>query len=108
MEKAVLSIVDQSTVDVAMTEMDAPTTDRDQKAATVERKANHRVDAHKDLRMVDLVVIETIVRDRHEATVVQTAHREKKVGLAEIVVQTMIAAPFDQKAKADRSDVKLL
>ena len=101
-EKAVLSIVDQSTVDVTMTEVDDPTTDLDQKVATVDRKANHRADVHKDLRTAYLVVIETIVRDHHEAKAVQTAHREKKDDLTEIADQ------LDRKATADRSDVKLL
>jgi len=58
--------------------------------------------------MADLAVIATIVRDHLEAKVVQTARREKKDDLTEIVDQTTIADQLDRKAKADRSDVKLL
>ena len=101
-EKADQTIVDQSTVDVTMTEVDDPTTDLDQKVATVDRKAYHKADVRRDLRMVDLAVTETIVRDHLVAKVVQTARREEKDDLTEIVDQ------LDRKAKADRSDVKLL
>lgn len=101
-EKADQTIVDQSTVDVTMTEVDDPTTDLEQKVATVDQKANHRADVRRDLRMVDLAVTETIVRDHLVAKVVQTGLREKKDDLTEI------ADPLDRKAKADRSDVKLL
>lgn len=107
-EKDDQNIVDQSTVDVTMTEVDDPTTDLDQKVATVDRTANHRADVHRDLRTADLVVIETIVRDHLVAKVVQTARREKKDDLTEIVDQATIADQLDRKAKAARSDVKLL
>ena len=111
-EKAGLSMMDQSTVDVTMTAAGDQTTDLDQKAATVDPKANHRADVRRGLRMADLAVTETIVRDRRVAKAVLKdllvekvdlmAHREKKDELTEIADQ------LDRKAKADRSDVKLL
>ena len=111
-EMAVLNIVDQSTVDVTMTAAGDQTTDLDQKAATVDPKANHRADVRRGLRMADLAVIEMIVRDRHVEKAAlkdllaekddRMARREKKDDLTEIADQ------LAQKAKAAPNDVKLL
>jgi hypothetical protein len=111
-EKAGLSIVDQSTVDVTMTAAGDQTTDLDQKAEMVDRKANHRADVHRGLRMADLAVTEMIVGDRRVAKADlkdllaekddRMARREKKDDLTEIADQ------LDRKAKAAPNDVKLL
>lgn len=101
-EKAVLSIVDQSTVDVTMTATGDQTTDLDQKVATVAPKADHRADVHQGLRMADLAVTETIVRDR------PVAKAALKDLLAEKDDQTETVDRLVLKAKDVPNDVKLL
>jgi hypothetical protein len=89
-QPVVLIMADLSTVDAKVTAMDGLNTGHDQKAA-------EKVDVHRDLRTVDLVMADlavstTIVRDL----------------LVENVVRTEIVVRLDRKAKADQSDVKLL
>lgn len=99
-QQVVLTVADRNTVDGMMTEADAPKVDLDQKAATVDRKADHRADVHKALRMADLAVIVAIVRDHLAVKAVQKEREEK-------AVLTAIVDRLDQKAKAVQSDVKL-
>ncbi len=72
-----------------------------------DQKALERVDVRQDLRTVDLVMADLAV-----STVIVRDHRVAKVALKDLLAEkdarTEIVDRLDQKAKADRSDAKLL
>ena len=85
----VLIIAGLSTVDEQVTVKDALSMVRAQ-------KADEKVDGRRDLHMVDLVTVDLVTVDLAVNRVIARVLHVEKVGL------------FDQKAKANRIDVKLL
>jgi hypothetical protein len=85
----VLVIAGLSTVDEQVTVKDDLSMVRAQ-------KADEKVDGRRDLHMVDLVTVDLVTVDLAVNRVIDRVFLVEKVGL------------FDQKAKANRIDVKLL
>ena len=85
----VLVIAGLSTVDEQVTVKDDLSMVRAQ-------KADEKVDGRRDLHMVDLVTVDLVTVDLVVNRVIDRVFLVEKVGL------------FDQKAKANRIDVKLL
>ena len=85
----VLIIAGLSTVDEKVTVKDDLSMVRAQ-------KADEKVDGRRDLHMVDLVTVDLVTVDLAVNRVIDRVFLVEKVGL------------FDQKAKANRIDVKLL
>ena len=85
----VLVIAGLSTVDEQVTVKDDLSMVRAQ-------KADEKVDGRRDIHMVDLVTVDLVTVDLAVNRVIDRVFLVEKVGL------------FDQKAKANRIDVKLL